>query len=299
MPGFFTPPNSMEGRPRSEDRPTDRKQGAEPMGYYVRVEPDVNLFVEDINPKSKKTVLFLHGWPASHRMFEYQFDAFSRAGIRCIGWDMRGFGQSDRPAAGYSYDRLADDVAQVIGALGLSDITLLGHSMGAAVALRYMARHGEKGVARLILCAAAAPSVTQRPGFPYGVPVEVVNGLVEGARANRPQMLRDFGEMFFFRNTTVAFKDWFQWLGLPAAGWATAQCAETFRDETLFADLPKITVPTLLLHGVHDAICLYPLALALQKGIAGSRLVPFESSGHGLFWEEKDKANREILQFIG
>lgn len=269
------------------------------MGYYVRVEPDVNLFVEDINPKSRKAVLFLHGWPANHRMFEYQFDAFSQAGIRCIGWDMRGFGQSDRPADGYTYDRLADDAAQVIGALGLSDITLLGHSMGGAIALRYMARHEGKGVARLILCGAAAPSVTQRPGFPEGVPAEDVTKLVEGARSNRPQMLTDFGETFFFRNTTVAFKNWFQWLGLPAAGWATAKCAETFRDETLFADLPKIAVPTLILHGVHDQICRYPLALALQKGIAGSRLVPFESSGHGLFWEEKEKFNREILQFIG
>ena len=257
------------------------------MGYYVRVEPDVHIYVEDVYPQGKKAVLFLHGWPANHRMFEYQFDALTREGIRCIGMDMRGFGQSDRPADGYGYDRLSDDVAQVIDALRLQDITLLGFSIGGAIALRYMARHGQKGVARLALCGAAAPSVTRRPGFPYGVPAEDVTRLVEGARSNRPQMVEEFGETFFFRNTTAAFKGWFQSMALPAAGWATAQCAETFRDETLFADMPKVTVPTLIMHGVRDAVCLFPLAQALHQGIAGSRLVPFEACGHGFFWEER------------
>jgi non-heme chloroperoxidase len=88
-------------------------------------------------------------------------------------------------------------------------------------------------------------------------------------------------------------------LGLQAAGWATAQCAATFRDETLFADLPKITVPTLILHGVHDKVCRFPLAIAMNQSIKNSKLVPFEDCGHGLFWEAHDRFNKELADFIG
>jgi len=269
------------------------------VGYYVRVEQDVNVFVEDINPGGKKVILFIHGWPANHNMFEYQYDQLAQMGYRCIGVDTRGFGNSDRPAGGYGYDRLADDVHEVIEALKLHDITLAGHSMGGATAIRYMARYNERGVAKLALFGAAAPSLTQRPNFPYGIPAEDVTKIIENTNSNRPQMLQDFGRIFFFQNTTPPFNDWFMWLGFVAAGWATAQCAVTFRDETLFADLPKITVPTLILHGVNDMVCRFPLALAMKQGIKNSKLVPFDNSGHGLFWEERVKFNTELTQFIG
>jgi non-heme chloroperoxidase len=87
-------------------------------------------------------------------------------------------------------------------------------------------------------------------------------------------------------------------LGLQAAGWSTAAAATTFRDECLFANLGKIRVPTLILHGVHDKVYLFPLAVAQKDGIRNSKLVPFENSGHGLFWEQRDKFNKELAQFI-
>lgn len=99
-------------------------------------------------------------------MFEYQFNPLSQMGYRCIGMDMRGFGRPDKPWDGYNYDRLADDVWQVIEALNLSNLTLAGHSTGGAVAIRYMARHQGKDVSRLALFAAAAPSLIQRSQFP-------------------------------------------------------------------------------------------------------------------------------------
>jgi non-heme chloroperoxidase len=269
------------------------------MGYYIRVQPDVNVFVEDVNPGSERVILFIHGWPANRNLFEYQFDQLPKMGYRCIGVDTRGFGNSDKPWSGYDYDRLADDVRFVIDALQLHNITLAGHSMGGATAIRYMARHGGHGVSKLALFAAAAPSLTKRPDFPYGLPPENVTALIDLTYSDRPQMLQNFSNMFFFQHTTGPFNDWFFQMGLQAAGWATADCATTFRDETLFADLPKITVPTLILHGVHDMVCLFPLALAQKQGIKNSRLVPFENSGHGLFWEERDKFNKELAAFIG
>ncbi|EPZ8711115.1 TPA: alpha/beta fold hydrolase, partial [Clostridium botulinum] len=80
------------------------------MGYYIRVEPNVKIYVEDLNPEGNKTIVFLHGWPGSHNLFEYQFNQLPKMGYRCVGIDTRGFGNSDKPWSGYGYDRLSDDV---------------------------------------------------------------------------------------------------------------------------------------------------------------------------------------------
>jgi len=85
------------------------------MGYYVKVEENVKLYVEDLNPTGCETIVFLHGWPADYTMFEYQFAYLIQKGFRCVGIDQRGFGRSDKPADGYDYNRLADDVYGVIG----------------------------------------------------------------------------------------------------------------------------------------------------------------------------------------
>lgn len=269
------------------------------MGYYVRVEPDVKVYVEDLNPESKKVILFLHGWPGSHELFEYQFNELPQKGYRCIGLDQRGFGKSDRPFTGYDYDRLADDVRCVIETLKLSDIILLGHSTGGAIAVRYIAKHNGFGVSKLVLCSAAVPSLIQRPYFPFGIKREAVDDIIAGTYTDRPQMLRNFGNIFFFQYITEAFSDWFFKLGLQAAGWATASIANTWiNDEKLFSDMSKIKERTLILHGIHDKVCLFPLAEAQKKGIENSRLVAFEYSGHGLFYDEREKFNRELIEFI-
>ncbi|WP_251859446.1 alpha/beta hydrolase [Clostridium sp. Marseille-Q2269] len=269
------------------------------MGYYVKVQSDVKLYVEDLNPKGKKTLLFLHGWPGSHNLFEYQFNQLPKMGYRCIGIDQRGFGESDKPFTGYSYDRLSDDVRCVIEALELKNVTLIGHSTGGAIAIRYMARHNEFGISKLVLCAAAAPSLIKRPYFPYGLEREVVEDIIKGTYTDRPNMLDDFGNIFFFKYITKPFSQWFLNLGLQAAGWSTAAIANTWLDEEgLFSDLKKITVPTLILHGIHDKVCLFPLAEAQKKGIKNSKLIPFKYSGHGLFYDEMEKFNKELEQFV-
>lgn len=268
------------------------------MGYYVMVEPWVKIYVEDLNPKGNKTILFIHGWPGSHKLFEYQFNELPKMGFRCIGIDTRGFGESDKPWSGYNFDRLSDDVRCVIEALKLHDITLVGHSNGGAMAVRYMARHKGYGVSKLALFAAVAPSLIKRPNFPYGLDKETVLQLIQGTYNDRPKMLQGFGDMFFYQHTTQAFSEWFFQLGLQAAGWATAAVADAWINEVLFSDLEKINVPTLILHGIHDKVVPFQLGEIQKQSIANSKLIPFEFSGHGLFYDEKDKFNEELTKFI-
>lgn len=269
------------------------------MEYLIRTQPNVSIYVTDImnHAPYRGTIFFVHGWPLSHRAYEYQFNHLPAMGFRCIGMDTRGFGASSKPYSGYDYNRLADDIRAVIDALKLQNFTLGGHSMGGAAVIRYMSRYNGYGVEKLALFGAAAPSLTIQPDFPYGLPKEAVTQIIDETYKDRPQMLRNTAPLFFYKPITQPQSDWFFQLGFEAAGWATAECARTFRDETLFYDLCKIRVPTLILHGVHDNVCLYPLAEAMHQGIRNSTLIPFEQSGHSLFYEEQDKFNRELADF--
>ncbi len=268
------------------------------MGYYINVEANVNIYIEDLNPEGKKTILFLHGWPGSHELFEYQFNQLAFQGYRCIGMDQRGFGKSDQPLTGYDYDRLSDDVRCVIEALNLQDITLLGHSTGGSIAVRYMNRHRAYGVKKLVICAAAAPSLIKRHNFPYGVPRENIEAMIQLTDTDRPQMLRNFGSNFFFQKISPAMMDWFFQLGLMAAGWATSEVEKTWIEEVLFSDLEHIITPTLIMQGIHDQVVPFSLGEIQKKMIRNSNLIPFEYSGHALFIEERDRFNKELVCFI-
>lgn len=268
------------------------------MNYWIQVEDNVSIYVEDINPEAKETVLFVHGWPLSHNVFEYQYNELPYHNIRCIGMDTRGFGMSSRPITGYTYDNLANDLHQVISNLGLKNITLAGHSMGAATAIRYMAKYNQQHVKNLVLIDAAAPSLTRRENFNFGICQSTVNDLIKDASTNRPLMVSNFLQTGLFKPAPLPTSNWFASLAYPAAGYATIQCAFTFRDEVLFRDLEKITVPTLIAHGVHDKIALYSLAVFLRQTIVNSTMIAFEESGHFPFFEEKAKFNKSLLDFI-
>ncbi len=268
------------------------------MGYYITVDTNVKIYVENLNPEGNKTILFLHGWPGSNRLFEYQFNQLPKLGYRCIGIDTRGFGNSDKPWGGYDYNTLADDVKGVVDALKLQNFTLGGHSTGGAIAIRYMARHNGHGVAKLALFDAAAPSLIKRPNFPYGIDKDTVLQIIKGTYNDRPKMLRDFGDIFFYQRITEALADWFFQLGLQAAGWSTAAIANTWLNEVLFYDLETINVPTLIIHGIHDKVVPFPLGEIQKQNIKNSRLIPFRYSGHATFYDERDKFNDELVKFV-
>jgi non-heme chloroperoxidase len=259
------------------------------MGYFVTVEPGVNIYVEDINPGGSKTIVFIHGWPLSHKQFEYQFDVLPALGYRCIGIDWRGFGNSDKPISGYTYNRLADDIRTIVGTLQLDNFTLLGHSTGGAIAIRYMSRYNGYGVSKLVLIDAAAPT---------GFSTETANKLLKETLNDRPKMMQGITDSFFFQYITRPFSDWFFQMGLQAAGWSTGAVIVLLRDEKLYEDLPKIVTPTLIIHGIHDKVIPFSQAQELNQKIRNSILVPFQYSGHGAFWEEREKFNQILTQFI-
>jgi len=146
-----------------------------------------------------------------------------------------------------------------------------------------MGRHKGYGVSRLVLIAAAAPSLIKRPNFPYGIDEETVLEMIEGTYNDRPQMLKNFGDRFFFQRTSQAFSNWFFQLGLQAAGWATAAIAKTWINESIVCRYGSYSCATLIIHGIHDKVVPFQLGEIQQRMIRNSRLVPFELPGMEFF----------------
>ncbi|MCC8023287.1 MAG: alpha/beta hydrolase [Clostridiales bacterium] len=266
--------------------------------YYYRVGQNVRCAVEDLHPTGDRAVLFVHGWPLSKEIFEYQYNVLPKHNIRCISYDLRGFGQSDKPFGCYTYNTFADDLYKIIQSIPCSDITLLGFSMGGAICTRYMARYRGFKVKRLVLCGAAAPHYPREEDNPNGMTIEQIDALMQSFCQDRPCACDSFGRMCFASKPTESFLQWFSGLAWEAAGYATVESLISLRDEDLHEDLRKICVPTAIFHGRQDRICPFELAEAQHSAIAQSYIVPFENSGHCSFYDEKEKFNQELLDFI-
>lgn len=266
---------------------------------YIEATDGTKLAVYDYNPCGKETVVLVHGWPLSHKMYEYQVEALLKCGYRVVTMDLRGFGASDTPACIYSFNQMATDLHSIFRCLGLSCFTLVGFSMGGAVVLRYMRLFRGQGVKKLILLAAAAPSWTEQPDYPYGLPRETVDALIRQAATDRPQLAYDFSHNQLFASPqSEAAKRWFEDIALSASGVGTVRAAISLRDEDGRADLACVHVPTVIFHGAKDVVVSSDLANLQHQGIRGSRLITLENSGHGITYDELERFNGLFLQAI-
>jgi len=265
---------------------------------FIEVEKNVRLHVTDLGEGNP--VVLIHGWPFSDAMFEYQYSALIKNGFRVIGITLRGFGQSDKPYGKYDFDVFAGDIKVVLEELQISNAVLGGFSFGAATAIRFVTGYNKGHVAKLALFGAAAPCEVRRDDFPFGLPIEVLDSLIELNSVNRPQLIEEFGKLFAATENTLpkGIAEWLAGIEIQSSQYAMEQGLIMIRDSDLRADLEKINIPTAIFHGRLDKLCPFELAEQLHKGITNSKLVAFENSGHALFLEECQKFNDELIQFI-
>jgi pimeloyl-ACP methyl ester carboxylesterase len=265
---------------------------------YIAVESNVRLHVTDWG--QGKPVVLIHGWPLSDAMFEYQYQFLIEKGYRVIGISLRGFGKSDKPYGAYTYDAYAHDIKVVLEKLGIQDATLGGFSMGGAIAIHYIAKYNSARISKLALFGAAAPVWTKRTDYEYGFTKDAVDELIALGKINRPQLLENFGKIFGAGKTALpeGIANWLGGINLEASPYATTQSLIALRDTDLRGELSKIRIPTAIFHGVKDVICEFALAEQMHQGIENSYIVKFENSGHGLFIEELEKFNTQLLAFL-
>lgn len=265
---------------------------------FIEVEKNVKLHVSDLGEGDP--VVLIHGWPLSDVMYEYQYADLLKNGFRAIGITLRGFGQSDKPYGKYDYDVFAEDIKVVLEELRIDNAVLCGFSFGGATIIRFASKYNNEHISKLALFGAAAPCEVRRDDFSYGLPVEVLNSLIELNSTNRPQLIEEFGKLFAATETALPknISDWLASIQFQSSQYAMEQGLIMIRDSDLRDDLKKITIPTAIFHGKLDKLCPFDLAEQLHNGIANSKLIAFEKSGHALFLEEREKFNHELIKFI-
>ncbi|WP_339279479.1 alpha/beta hydrolase [Paenibacillus sp. FSL W8-1187] len=266
---------------------------------WVPTDDGVSLYAHQSGPAGGQTVLLLHGWPLSHRMFDRQLALLPEAGIRCVAPDLRGFGRSDAPADGYGSDRLADDLRRIVDALGLERFALAAFSSAAATAVRYMSRHAGSGVSGLLLISPAAPSLLQPDAPTADEASGRLERLIRHARLDRPQMAAEFARQLFYRYHSPEYTSWFSGLAMDSPLSATLGLARAMQQERTSAEeLTRIAVPTVVFYGAHDRVVTPEAAQGLAAAIPGASAVRFAKSGHGLFQDEADRFQQELEQFV-
>lgn len=246
-----------------------------------------------------QTLVFTSSWALDSRMWDYQVAHFAALGYRCIAWDRRGHGRSEVPGGGYDMDTLADDLAAVLEQLDLRDVILVGHSMGGAETIHYLARHGSRRVRKAALIAPVAPFVLQTADNPYGAPRAVFEAVWAQYAADFPKWAYENQAAFFTPETSRPLQELLtqQLLETPVPVAIAAQRALVTTD--LRPDLPKIDRPVLILHGDKDASA--PLAITGQRVAAGVRkaeLKVYPGAPHGIWVTHLAQVNRDLEAFL-
>ena len=265
----------------------------------------VDIYYEDYG--QGPAVVMLHGWPLSHKMFEYTTKELVAAGFRAISYDRRGFGASARPWDGYDYDTLTSDLHALLNELDLEDATILGFSMGGGEVARYFTKYGNERVGKAVLVSSVVPIVKKTANNPDGVPQDAFDDIMEGLNTDRVKFVAGFGKNFYnYSNNPLASNDVsekqldFDWsIMAHASGRATRQTAYSWYETDFRADARNINVPTLIIHGDEDKVV--PIATAGEQAaklIPNNRYEVIEGAPHGLFATHPDQFHKILLDFL-
>ena len=262
----------------------------------------IELHYEDYG--SGKPVVLIHGWPLSGRSWEAQVPALVAAGHRVIAYDRRGFGGSSQPWSGYDYDTLAADLNELMTQLDLQHATLVGFSMGGGEVARYISTYGTERVAKAVFAAAVPPYLYKSADNPEGgLNDATIAGFENGLGADRIAFLDGFSTGFFSAGGTLKVSEAQRNYALDIAAIAspkgTLECIHAFAHTDFRADLAKVTVPTLVIHGDSDAIVPFEVSGArTHKAIAGSTLVLVKDAPHGFNLSHAAEFNKGLLDFL-
>ena len=271
---------------------------------YITTKDGTSIYYKDWGAADGQPVVFSHGWPLSSDAFEDQMFYLADQGYRCIAHDRRGHGRSSQPWSGNEMDQYADDLSELFEKLDLKKAIMVGHSTGGGEVVRYLGRHGEKRVEKIVLIGAVPPIMLKTPQYHKGLPIEKFDEIRAGVLSDRSQFFKDLTEPFYGANRKGAnvsqgLKDSFWMQGMMAGLKACFDCIEAFSETDFTEDLKMITVPALVMHGDDDQIVpIESSAKETVKLLAHSQLDIVEGASHGLCSTHKDRVSKAIYEFI-
>jgi non-heme chloroperoxidase len=262
----------------------------------------IEIYYEDLG--SGPAVVLLSGWPFDGRAWERQLNPLLSAGYRVITIDRRGFGRSSRPSVGYNFDTLAADVDAVLTELDLHDATLVGHSLGTGEVARYIGRYGTDRLRSAVFIESLAPSFVKSADNPTGVDEAGVAGvqqaIVDDRYAWLTGLIGDFLNLDDYLGKRVG-EDTVRALwaaGAEASPVATRACVRTWLED-FNADIERINIPTLIVHGTADRILnIDGQGRRLHAALPDARYLEIDGGPHVLVVTHADEVNRALVEFL-
>ena len=261
------------------------------------------VHVDDTGGTGRPVVL-IHGWPLSAESWSEQTAALRDAGYRVVAYDRRGFGRSDKPSKGFDYDTLADDLDGVLSELELTDVTLVGFSMGGGEVARYVAKHGQDRLRSVVFAAAVPPYMLKTNDNPDGPLTEdAAAEMTKGLESDRTTFFDEFTQAFFSVDGDLKVTEEQRQeaivLCLQSDQKAALACMEAFGTTDFRDDLPKVTVPTLVIHGAGDGTVPFEgSGKRTHEAIGHSEMVVVEGAPHGFNVSHADEFNSALLAFL-
>ena len=273
------------------------------MTNKIVTKDGVEIFYKDWG--KGQPVVFSHGWPLSSDDWDAQMLFFLDHGYRVIAHDRRGHGRSTQTDTGNDMEHYAADLAALTEALDLRDAIHIGHSTGGGEVAAYVARHGQKRTAKIVLIGAVPPIMVKNANNPGGTPIEVFDDFRKQLVANRAQFFLDIptGPFYGFNRPGAKLsegivRNWWR-QGMMGGTKAHYDCIKAFSETDFTEDLKAITVPTLVLHGDDDQIVPYQDAGVLSaKLVPGAQLKLYKGYPHGMLTVHADVLNKDLLDFI-
>ncbi|MCP9992398.1 MULTISPECIES: alpha/beta fold hydrolase [Streptomyces] len=262
----------------------------------------IDLYYEDHG--TGQPVVLIHGYPLDGHSWEKQTRALLAAGYRVITYDRRGFGQSSQPTTGYDYDTFAADLNTVMETLDLRDAVLVGFSMGTGEVGRYLGTYGSERVAKAAFLASLEPYLLKTDDNPTGVDAAVFEGIEKAVIADRYAYFTGFYQDFYnldenlgTRISEEALRN--SW-NVAAGSSAYASIAAVATWTTDFrADVAKIDVPALILHGTADRILpIEATGEPFHRALPQAEYVVVEGAPHGLLWTHAQEVTDALLAFL-
>ena len=264
---------------------------------------DTMVHVEDTGGSGRPVVL-IHGWPLSSASWSEQTPALRDAGYRVVAYDRRGFGQSDHPWHGFDYDTLVDDLDGVLTELELTNVTLVGFSMGGGEVARYLARQGTDRVHSVVFASAVPPYMLETDDNPEGpLTKNQAAQMTADLTKDRDSFYDDFTKQFFSVDGALKVTEAQRQQALTdcqqADQKAALACLASFGTTDFRDDLPHVTVPTLVIHGAGDGVVPFEgSGKRTHAAIPQSQLVLVPDAPHGLNVSHAQAFNDALLTFL-
>ena len=256
---------------------------------------ETSIYYEDFGEGTP--IVFICSGNATHSMWEEQVAGLAPK-HRTITFDWRGTGLSGRPRSGYTAERAAEDLAELLAQVVAAPAVLVGHGMGGHLAILVAAKHPEL-VSGLAVASSGPWYAGERDGLVGGMSMEFIEGSVSGTGLTYPDVMAKMTDTYLFKNPVsdiVRTATILQQLEWPL--YVLDAYDINMRDLDHRAYLGDITQPTVILHSKHDTKQRFEGASVLQEAIPNAELVVFEDSAHAIQAEEIELFNASLERLV-